>query len=73
MTRTIEPRPLQPRLGKRIRARREVLGMTQATLARQVGLSQPAIAYIEGGENTPSLGTIVGLANVLECAVGDLL
>lgn len=38
--------------GGRVRARREALGMSQDDLAQKVGVSQVAIAKIEGGGNT---------------------
>ncbi len=32
-------------------------GLSQSALARQLGMSQPAIARLEAGEHEPSLGT----------------
>lgn len=51
--------------GKRVRERREALGMSQAQLASATGTSQPAIARLEGGGTEPTLRTINTLARVL--------
>jgi len=43
-------------MGKRVRALRKALGMTQVQLARQVGVSQSAISDIERGDTTDVMG-----------------
>ncbi|MDA8265408.1 MAG: helix-turn-helix transcriptional regulator [Actinomycetota bacterium] len=40
-------------------------GLSQSALARQLGMSQPAIARLEAGEHEPSLGTLARLAGGL--------
>ena len=40
-------------------------GLTQAALARQLGMSQPAVARLEAGDHEPSLATLARLANKL--------
>lgn len=40
-------------------------GLSQSALARQLGMSQPAIARLEAGEHEPSLGTLARLARGL--------
>lgn len=37
-------------LGERLKQAREAAGMSQAEVARELGLSQPAYSYIENGE-----------------------
>ena len=36
-------------LGERLKQAREAAGMSQAEVARELGLSQPAYSYIENG------------------------
>lgn len=40
-------------------------GLTQTALGRKVGMSQPAIARLEAAEHTPSLETLMRLAERL--------
>lgn len=41
-------------------------GLTQTALGRLVGMSQPAIARLEGGDHVPSLETLIRLADALD-------
>jgi transcriptional regulator with XRE-family HTH domain len=52
---------------------RTARGMTQAALAKEIGIAQPRIAEIERGESNPRLTTIGRLARALETTVSDLL
>lgn len=47
--------------------------MTQAALARVAGLSQGALARIEAGDRSATVGTLVGVARALEITLPDLL
>jgi transcriptional regulator with XRE-family HTH domain len=49
-------------IGKRVRTRREALGLTQNELAGELGVTHQHISRIEGGSATPSLDLLVGLA-----------
>ena len=40
--------------------------LSQTALAKRLGTSQPAIARLEAGEHTPSLGTLFRVADLLE-------
>lgn len=40
-------------------------GMTQAALARTLGMRQPHVARLEAGEHEPSVATLARLADVL--------
>ncbi len=51
--------------GRRVRERREELGLTQVELSRLVGTSQPAIARMEAGGTQPTLETISALSRAL--------
>lgn len=48
-------------LGRAIRDRRKVLGMTQADLAMQAGVSTPTVSAIENGKETAQIGLVLQL------------
>jgi transcriptional regulator with XRE-family HTH domain len=52
---------------------RTARGITQAALAKAIGIAQPRIAEIERGEANPRLSTIGRLAYALDTTVSDLL
>jgi ribosome-binding protein aMBF1 (putative translation factor) len=53
------------RIGERVRAQRERCGLTQAELARRMGVTQPTIARLEAGGTTPNMGTLRRIAEAL--------
>lgn len=53
-------------LGQRIRSRRRALFMTQAGLAKAVGVSQAAVGYWERDVSVPSLRVRAALAGALK-------
>ncbi|MBR2131848.1 MAG: helix-turn-helix transcriptional regulator [Oscillospiraceae bacterium] len=60
-------------LGERIRHIRKSKGLTQMSLAEQVGIEPSNISHIERAVSKVGLATLVGIANALECSVDDLL
>jgi transcriptional regulator with XRE-family HTH domain len=60
-------------LGERIRLRRKARGLTRERLAERVGISLTSLAFIERGDNEPSLVTLLRICGEIEVAVGDLL
>ncbi len=60
-------------LGRKIRNRREELGMTQPELAETARLSQSSISQIEKGVFVPRDSTIVVLALALKIPPEELL
>lgn len=60
-------------LGTRINRLRKEKGITQSTLAERVGIEPSNISHIERAASKVGLGTLVKIANVLECSVDDLL
>ena len=60
-------------LGKRLRKRRQELGLTLKQVADGSGLSVGFISQIERGITTPSLSSLVGVSRVLEMHVSDFL
>lgn len=67
------PRGFGARLGARIRARREALGLTQAKLAEKVGCTSNYVGVLERGLKLPTLDTLVRVAKALEMSPAELL
>lgn len=59
-------------LGKRIRRKRQELGLTQQQMAEKTNLSPSFYGHIERGTRVPSLDTMIIIANELHTGV-DLL
>lgn len=60
-------------LGRRIRVRRQNLGLTQEQLAKEMGVSTSFMGHIERGTRKASLETLVQLANVMDVSIDSLL
>ena len=61
-------------IGRRIKARREELGLTQRELAARLGYSgHTTLARIETGRTDPPQSRIVAIAKALDVAPGYLL
>ena len=60
-------------LGRRIRVRRQHLGLTQEQLAKEMGVSTSFMGHIERGTLKASLETLVQLANVMDVSIDGLL
>lgn len=60
-------------MGRRIRAYRKQRGLTQAVLAKSVGISTSFIGHIERGTRITSLETLVGLSTILEVSLDALV
>ena len=60
-------------LGSKIRCLRKERKMTQATLAREIGISAPFLGLIETGRRIASLETFVKICNALQAEPGVLL
>lgn len=57
----------------RIKQLREAAGMSQRELGERIGISGPAVAMWESGENRPSLTNLEKLADVLGVSVDAIL
>ena len=55
-----------------VRERRELLGLSQATLAERLGVSRQTVNAIETGRYLPSLPLAFELAAYFEVAIEDL-
>ncbi|HKT16361.1 MAG TPA: helix-turn-helix transcriptional regulator [Allosphingosinicella sp.] len=60
------------RLVNRIKERRTELGLTQAELADQVGVTRKTVNTVENGVFTPSALLAIKLAEALEVSVEQL-
>jgi transcriptional regulator with XRE-family HTH domain len=58
--------------GRRIKARRTLLNLTQSQLADLTDLTQVAISQFEHGARVPRDATKLRIAKALGCAVADL-
>ena len=56
-------------VGENIRIRRESLGIKQAELAENVGISQPMLSQIERGTKNPSIQVGRVIAKYLNCII----
>ena len=63
------PNPIDVHVGKRIRLRRTLLGISQETLAEAMGLTFQQIQKYEKGANRVSSSRLVDLANALDVSV----
>ena len=63
------PNPIDVHVGKRIRMRRQFLGMSQATLAEQLGVTFQQVQKYEGGANRVSASRLAEVAHILDVPV----
>lgn len=60
-------------LGKRVRIRRNILDITQASLAETIGVSTSFIGHIERGTRKLSVETLYDLCKALDTTADFLL
>jgi transcriptional regulator with XRE-family HTH domain len=65
--------PVDAIVGRRIRTRRLLLGMTQTQLARQIGVSFQQVQKYENGTNRVGAGRLVQIAQILGMQLDALL
>ena len=56
-------------IGKKIKARRLAMGVTQEKIANILDVNPSHISNIERGRSHPSLSSLIKIANILECSV----
>lgn len=59
-------------MGEKIRKLREAAGMSQGTLAAQIGVDTSSVSLWENGKTYPSYANICKLAKALNCEPGEL-
>ena len=60
-------------LGKRIAALRSARDISQGGLAERIGSTPQWISQLERGTRSPTVHTLVKLANALDVSLGELL
>ena len=60
-------------IGTRIAKKRKTLGLTQDTLAAQLGISSQAVSKWENDISAPDIGLLPALAKALNCTTDELL
>ena len=65
--------PAAKLFGERLKARRQELGLTQAQLFEQTGITSPYISAIERGKANPTLDMIVKLAEAVGLEASDMI
>ena len=63
----------QPMWAKRLVAARTMTGLTQAAIARAIGISQPRYANYEAGTREPDYATLVEICRTLRVTTDFLL
>ena len=61
-----EPVPIE-KLGQRIKDIREVLGMTQAQMAKRLKMKQPSLSEIEDKIENSKLSTVLKVIKAIDC------
>lgn len=60
-------------LSERLKTAREAAGMSQAEVAKAIGVSQPAYCYMENGDKVPSLPVAKQIAKTLNTSLDYLV
>lgn len=59
-------------IGKNIQKFRKQKRLTQEELAKEIGMSQPAINQYERGVKTPPPNVLIALADAFSCSLDEL-
>ena len=65
--------PTAQLFGERLKDRRRALGLTQAQLFEQTGITAAYISLVERGQANPTLDTMVKLADAIGAEVWDMI
>lgn len=65
------PNAIDRRIGERVRARRNEIGMSQQALADRLGVTFQQVQKYEGGVNRIAASRLLDIAAVLEMPVAD--
>lgn len=66
-----QPNPVDVHVGSRVRFRRTVLGMSQSTLAEELGLTFQQVQKYERGANRISASRLWDLSLILDVSIGE--
>jgi transcriptional regulator with XRE-family HTH domain len=67
------PSSTEETFANRLQSLRELRGITQAELGRKAGMAAASISHFETGQRTPSLDSLVKLADALEVTTDAML
>lgn len=65
--------PSMSSLADTIRRHRRASGLSQAALAKRLGISAPSVAQWELGQTRPDLQRLPALAQILGCTIDELI
>lgn len=60
-------------VGENVRKKREVKKISQNKLAKLAGIAQPTLSAIENSTKSPTIDTVIMLAEALQCSVSSLI
>lgn len=60
-------------VGERIKARRKQIGLTQAAVAKRLGVASQSVTNYESGKSDPSIRNLIALATILDVSTDYLL
>lgn len=60
-------------IGDSIKSNRLLAGLTQAQLAKSIGVTHAAISYWENGVNIPNIADCLRMADVLDITLDELV
>lgn len=58
-------------IGRRIKIIRVIKGITQTTLAKEIGVTQTNMSNIECGRVAVTMQNLIKLSKILTCNIGD--
>jgi transcriptional regulator with XRE-family HTH domain len=61
------------KIGNKIRQLREIKGLSQESIAVELGISQPSYARLEKKDERISITRLIELANVLKTSVSEII
>lgn len=64
---------IKMQIAQNIRRLRREVGMTQTEISVRSGIARPNIARIESGKHTPSIETLVAIANAMRSSLVQVL
>lgn len=67
-----QSRPGSRKLGQRVRAKREELGLPRTIVCERADLSLEALRMLEAGDGMPYLDTVMRVGRVLDMSVVEL-
>ena len=64
---------MNPILCKRLKEKRSAAKLTQADIAKVLGVTQSTYSYYESGRNEPDIKTLAKIADIFETSIDYLI